>query len=96
MSPVRRNDLKYCFETKLHGHVVKQTEHIHYRFQIDRRTVASTKLSPPSKYRDYGDSILSRIASQLQIPLGLLKRSAGCDDKATSDILNRWGSLRRN
>ena len=50
-------------------------------------------LSPPAKYRDYGDSILSRIASQLRIPLGLLKRSASCDDKATSDILNRWRTL---
>jgi hypothetical protein len=93
MPPVRRDALERCFEVKLQGYVFKRREHVHYRFRIGRQTVASTMLSPPAKYRDYGDSILSRIASQLRIPLGLLKRSASCDDKATSDILNRWRTL---
>ena len=94
MPPVRRDDLIRCFRNKLNGEIARDTEHTHYEFRLRGQVVATTKVSPPSKYRDFGDHVLGLIAKHLHVPSGWLRKSAECDDEATRDILLRWEQLR--
>src|SRR3990172_1140204 len=87
MAPLSREILVRCFEDKLHGKVAKATEHIHYAFWLNGRIVARTHISPPNKYRDYGDDILSKIALGLGVGSGVLRRCAQCNHEATQQIL---------
>ena len=93
MPTVRHDDLTYCIESKLKGEIKRKKEHDWYSFKSGDKTVAFAKVSPPNKYRDFGDDILSKIAHQMQITLTLLKKSARCDVQATTDIIRRWNSL---
>ncbi len=93
MPQLPRRTLVECFERKLHGRVDREDEHIHYVFELEGCVIAVTEISPPNKYRDFGDDILSRIARQLKVSLGRLKKSAYCDKDATSAILASWRSL---
>ena len=95
MPSVRHEALVECFEGKLSGEVARRTEHIHYRFRIGDRVVATTHISPPSSYGDISDSIITQIGRQLRITGSLLKKSVRCDDEATRDILSTWRATRR-
>ncbi len=90
MPPVPRKELDYCFQTKLSGQVPRDKEHTHYTFKVGSTVVASTHLSPEKKIPEIGDDLLSRIAGQLGVKSGTLRRSAKCDSKATQEILDHF------
>ncbi len=92
MSLLPRELLVACFTNKLNGHISKEKEHIFYSFEINGQVVAATHISPPSKYRDFGDDILSKIASGMGTTRGRLDKSSRCDPTATREILDGWRS----
>ncbi len=96
MALLSRENLVYCFEHKLHGSIDRNTEHIFYSFQLDGKIVAQTHISPITKYRDFGDDILHRIARELGIQSGKLKKSASCDKDATDEIVEQWRTRLRS